>query len=113
VTADDFRRIALSMPGAVEQAHMGHPDFRVKKRIFATLGPAGTDRGMVKLTPAQQREFALADPAIFKAVNGAWGRQGATYVHLARADEFTVHDAIATAFRNIAITAPTARRKLK
>jgi hypothetical protein len=101
VTADDFRRIALSMPGAVEQAHMGHPDFRVKKKIFATLGPPGTDRGMVKLTPSQQREFATADPTIFKPVNGAWGRQGATYVHLARAEETTVHDAIATAFRNI------------
>jgi len=111
VTADDFRRIALGMPGAVEQAHMGHPDFRVKKKIFATLGPPGTDRGMVKLTPEQQREFASAGPTIFKPVNGAWGRQGATYVHLAHAEEATVHDALAVAFRNIA--APPTRRKLK
>ena len=57
---------------------------------------------MVKLTPAQQREFALADPTIFKPVNGAWGRQGATYVHLARAEETTVVEAITAAFRNIA-----------
>lgn len=34
---DDFRRIALGMAGAMEGAHMGHPDFRVKNRIFATL----------------------------------------------------------------------------
>jgi hypothetical protein len=27
--ADDFRRIALSFPGAEECAHMKHPDFRV------------------------------------------------------------------------------------
>lgn len=90
---------------------MGHPDFRVKKKIFATLGPPGTDRGMVKLTPTQQREFAQADPAVFKPVNGAWGRQGATYVHLAKADETTVHGAVTVAFRNIA--APPARPKLK
>jgi hypothetical protein len=34
---NDFRRIALGMEGAVEGAHMGHPDFRVNNRIFATL----------------------------------------------------------------------------
>jgi hypothetical protein len=33
--ADDFRRIALAMTDAVEGAHMGHPDFRVKGKIFA------------------------------------------------------------------------------
>jgi hypothetical protein len=33
---NDFRRIALGMEGAVEGAHMGHPDFRVNNRIFAT-----------------------------------------------------------------------------
>jgi hypothetical protein len=38
VTQDDFRRIALSMPEAIESSHMGHPDFRVAGKIFATLG---------------------------------------------------------------------------
>jgi hypothetical protein len=33
----DFRRIALSLEGAEESAHMGSPDFRVGGRIFATL----------------------------------------------------------------------------
>src|SRR5688572_29037591 len=38
MTAAAFRRIALGMSGAVEGAHMGHPDFRtgVGGRIFAT-----------------------------------------------------------------------------
>jgi hypothetical protein len=35
--AGDSRRIALGMEGAVEGAHMGHPDFRVDNRIFTTL----------------------------------------------------------------------------
>ena len=35
MTADRFRRIALRLPGVVEAAHMGHPDFRVGKRIAA------------------------------------------------------------------------------
>jgi len=51
VTAQDFRRIALSFPEVTESAHMGHPDFRVKKRIFATLGYPARGWGMVKLTP--------------------------------------------------------------
>ena len=50
MTADDFRDLALSMPDAVEGAHMGHPDFRVNGRIFATLH-ADMKFGMVALTP--------------------------------------------------------------
>ena len=50
MTADEFRRLALSLPEAVESSHMDHPDFRVAGKIFATLGPDET-WGMVKLTP--------------------------------------------------------------
>jgi hypothetical protein len=39
----------------VEGAHIGHPDFRVKNRIFATLHDDG-EFGMVKLTPEQQEQ---------------------------------------------------------
>jgi hypothetical protein len=34
---DDVRAIALLLPEVVEGAHMGHPDFRVGGKIFATL----------------------------------------------------------------------------
>jgi hypothetical protein len=37
LTHNDFRRIALALSEAVEGAHMGHPDFRVQNRIFATI----------------------------------------------------------------------------
>lgn len=36
-TADDFRRISLSLDGAEERAHMGAADFRVGGRIFARM----------------------------------------------------------------------------
>jgi hypothetical protein len=39
MTANAFRSLALSFPEASEQAHMGHPDFRVGGKILATLGP--------------------------------------------------------------------------
>jgi hypothetical protein len=41
MTADEFRSLALSFPETVEAANMNHPDFRVRGKMFATLGPEG------------------------------------------------------------------------
>jgi len=101
MTTEDFRRIALSMPEATESAHMGHPDFRVRGKIFATIWPA-EGWGMVKLTPEQQREFVLYEPTIFAPVKGGWGLRGATTVRLEEADKATVRRAVGTAWRNTA-----------
>ena len=49
-TADDFRRIALSVEDAEERAHMGAADFRVGGRIFAALQAEGY--GNLVLSPA-------------------------------------------------------------
>jgi len=38
-TVAQARRIFLEQPEAEEKAHMGHPDFRVAGKIFATLWP--------------------------------------------------------------------------
>jgi hypothetical protein len=38
MSSNRFRLIALGLSGVVEGSHQGHPDFRVGKRIFATLG---------------------------------------------------------------------------
>ena len=81
MTSEDFRRLALALPEAVEQSHMGHPDFRVNGKIFATLWP-DDGWGMVKLTIDDQELFMRAAPATFSPVNGAWGRRGATRVEL-------------------------------
>jgi len=99
MTQDTFRRIALGMTGAVEGAHMGHPDFRANGSIFATLSADGR-RGMVWLTPAQQREFVAANRGMFEPASGAWGRQGCTMVALANADEEVVGEAMTLAWRN-------------
>jgi hypothetical protein len=97
--AHDFRRIALGMEGAVEGAHMGHPDFRVNNRIFATLHH---DRafGMVKLTPDQQEQFTRAHPDAFAPESGAWGRAGSTRVRLASVHEETLGEAVTLAWQN-------------
>ncbi len=97
-----FRRVALSLPGAVEGSHQGTADFRVGKRIFATLGYPDGDWGMVKLTPEQQAVLVEAEPGIFRAVPGGWGKQGYTNVRLARADPVTLRSALTLAWGNIA-----------
>jgi len=60
-----FAVIALSISGAIESSHMGHPDFRTSGKIFATLGPPGKVWAMVKLTPGQQRDFVAEAPEVF------------------------------------------------
>ena len=106
-----FRRIALSMPEASECSHMGHPDFRVRGRIFATLGYPGKSWGMVKLTPEEQKGFVKEYPGVFVTVTGAWGRQGATSVRLDAADEETLGRAITTAWQNAARQKPSRARR--
>ena len=99
MNAEDFRRIALSMEGAIEDSHMGHPDFRAHGRIFATLH---SDRqwGMVKLTPDQQQAFVRQHPDTYAPENGAWGRAGSTKVRLDHADGETLETAITLAWQN-------------
>jgi len=102
MTANQFRRIALSLPETTESAHMNHPDFRVGNKIFATLAYPGEDWGMVKLTPEQQQSFIRAEPEVFDPCSGAWGRRGATNVRLPLAKEDAVRRALITAWRNTA-----------
>ena len=97
--ARDFRRIVLGMEGAVEGAHMGHPDFRAYGRIFATLNAEETV-GVVMLTPDQQQTFLAEYPDIFSPAAGAWGRGGSTLVQLDAADDDTVGEAVTLAWQN-------------
>jgi hypothetical protein len=100
MTADDFRRLALSFPDAAEGSHMGHPDFRVHGKIFATLHYPDKNWGMVKLPPDEQQTFVHAQPEVFVPVKGAWGRQGSTSVRLEAADASTLGQALGMAWQS-------------
>jgi hypothetical protein len=102
MTADLFRQIALSLPETTESAHRDHPDFRVRGKIFATLGWPDESWGMVKLTPEEQEIVVAAEPAVFVPVKGAWGRQGCTNVRLDTASERTLGSALIKAWRRAA-----------
>jgi hypothetical protein len=111
MSSSRFRRVALGLPGVIEGAHQGHADFRVGKRIFATLGYPDDDWGMVKLTPEQQSILVEAEPDIFRPVPGGWGKQGNTNVRLTRADQATLQSALTLAWTNIAPKSLLAARK--
>src|SRR3954453_5486974 len=100
MTPNQFRRIALALPDTVEGAHMGHADFRVGGKIFATLGHPDPAFGMVQLTPDQQALLVATTPKVFAPVPGGWGRQGSTHVRLAAADAATVKHALSIAWTN-------------
>ena len=111
MTPDDFREIVLALDGAVEGAHMGHPDFRANGRIFASLH--SQDRfGMLKLAPDEQAVLLREHPDTFEPSAGAWGRQGCTNVRLATADRRAVKAAARLAWDGILrLPPPRPRRK--
>ena len=100
MTATEFRRLALNLPDAIEAAHMGHPDFRVGGRIFATLAYPSTAFAAIMLTPEQQELFVRTEPKTFRPVPGGWGRKGATQVELRTAKKAAVREALRVAWGN-------------
>ena len=111
MTADDFRRFALSHPDTLESSHMGHPDFRVRGKIFATLHYPDENWGMVKLPPEHQHNFVHGYPDVFVPVKGAWGRQGSTNVRLAAVNAATLERAIEAAWKSTAAVRRLRRRE--
>ena len=99
MTEAGFRRIALKMPGAVEGSHMGHADFRVDGRIFATCG-FRKGFGVLLLTPAQQAGMLQDATEIFLAGPGTWGENGATQVALAKITPALLEPALRLAWKN-------------
>jgi hypothetical protein len=99
MTASDFRRIALSLEGAEEGSHMGAVDFRVGRRIFATLAAVKQGYGNIMITPEQQAAFIADAPEVFIPVAGGWGRNGATHIKLATVSEDILVGALRTAWK--------------
>jgi hypothetical protein len=102
MTPDDFRKLALLLPETVEQEHQGHPDFRVRDKVFATLGWPDIEWGVVKLPIAEQKTCVALHPKVFEPVAGVWGQRGSTKVRLAAAEMDVVRDALRIAWRNVA-----------
>jgi hypothetical protein len=111
MTGDDFRRLALDLNGAIEGAHMGHPDFRANGRIFASLTTA-EDWAVVMITPEEQKVLLESDPDVFVPAAGAWGRQGCTKIWLESARKADVRGALTLAWERI-VAMPPPRAKAR
>ncbi len=68
ITAARVRELVAGLPGVVESAHHRHPDFRVHKKIFATLSEA-EDRAALRLTQVEARALASSQPEVFRLVS--------------------------------------------
>jgi hypothetical protein len=95
----DFRRIALSLEGAEEGSHRGRVDFRVGGRIFATLASEKQGFGNLMLTPEKQAAFVAEQPNLFVPIAGGWGKNGATHIRLADANEELLAGALRAAWQ--------------
>jgi len=98
VTAKDYRRIALSLPGASEGSHQGQPDFRVGGKIFCTLAFEKEGYGVLKLSLEEQAGLVEDAPEVFSPVPG-WGRGGATRVRLDAVSADVLEGAIKMAWK--------------
>ncbi len=100
VTGDEFRGWALALPEAVEVETWGHPTFRVRSKMFATLADDGTTAS-VKATLADQAELVASDLDTYSPAHYV-GRYGWVTVVLAGADPQELRDLVLDAWRRTA-----------
>ena len=79
---DEFRRLCLALPEAVEQETWGEATFRVRGRIFAMGAPEGTHVS-VKASLDDQAGLVEMDPKTFE-ISAYTGRFGWVSVRLSR-----------------------------
>src|SRR5262245_48145629 len=96
VSPAKVREHAPRLKRTQEGAHHGHPDFRVDKRIFATLSEQ-EDHAALRLGQIEARELARSRPDAFRLVSDrepySWVR-----VLLERVDEDELNDLLEEAW---------------
>jgi hypothetical protein len=112
MTASDFRRIALSLPGTVEGSHFGSADFRVGGKIFATLSQENEGYGVLLLTPEEQAGMVEDAPDVFSPVPGGWGKKGSTRVLLAKVTPDVLEGALRMCWQRRAAAKPSVSNRL-
>lgn len=68
ITPHRVRELVSQLPDSEEGAHHGHPDFRVRKKIFATLSET-EERAALRLTSTEARALAERQPEVFRLVS--------------------------------------------
>ena len=99
-TADELRRVVLSLPEAEERETWGHPTFRVRDKMFATLSDDGRS-ATVKATLQEQAALVAAAPDTF-GVPAYVGRHGWVGIQLATVDPTELRKLLVEAWRQTA-----------
>jgi len=85
MTADDARRLALGLAGAVEQPHHELTSFRVGGKIFATMTPDGAALRIFVSSDEVRDQWVAAEPEAVAPL--FWGgRRRGLAVTLAKAE---------------------------
>jgi hypothetical protein len=100
ITPDELRRVVLGLPETEERETWGHPTFRVRDKMFATLSDDGRV-ATVKATRQEQAALLAADPATF-GVPAYVGRHGWVSVQLATVDPTELSELLVEAWRQTA-----------
>jgi hypothetical protein len=95
-TGDDFRQIALALPEAEERETWGHPTFRVRNKMFATMATDGTAVS-VKATKEAQAALVGSEPGTF-SIPAYVGQHGWVRVTLANVDREELRELITEAW---------------
>ena len=101
IRANDLRRLALALPGAVERTTWDTPTFRVKNRIFMILAADGRD-ATVKARKEHQHTIIASAPRAF-SVAPYVGRYGWVTVRLSKVSAGAMGVLVVDAWR---LTAP-------
>ena len=99
-TPEELRQLALSLPEVEEHETWGHPTFRVRGKIFATLSADEQVAG-VKASLEDQEELIASDPKTF-AVASYTGRFGWVSVQLSTVDPGEMRELVIEAWRRTA-----------
>ena len=82
MTGEEFRALALALPGTAEAPHFDRHAFRVR-RIYATLAADGLSANL-NLSPDEQEHYCALWPEALAPVPNAWGARGWTTATLDR-----------------------------
>ena len=100
ITADELRQVVRSLPEAEERETWGHPTFRVRDKMFATLSDDGR-QATVKATREEQAALVAAAPETF-GIPAYVGRHGWVSVRLATVDPVELAELLVEAWRHTA-----------
>jgi YjbR len=97
-TAEDLRKLALSLEGTTEQPHFDRAAFKVA-RIYATLAQDKLTANL-KFSPDEQEFKCMMLPDAFMPIPNAWGKQGWTTAILVKLKKQDLATALETAWKH-------------